>query len=136
MAISATLFENAEGAGAAAIVDGLGDVDALGVCIEAADEASGNEVADVGDHPVIAQLDRLILAEAVDALADDCCLRADAIDELAERTIQVGRGTGVAGAVDRRDERPEAVGVPLCISVGDHGVSVLRMSSVEAVSEK
>src|ERR1035438_772860 len=90
--VGGELFEDADGAGAAAIVDGLGDVDALGRGVEATDEARGDEVADVRNDPVIAGFDGLVLPETVCVAAQLGGLRANAVDEFLQRPWRTGRG--------------------------------------------
>src|SRR5262249_45901307 len=55
--IRGQLLEQPDGALAAAIIDGLGDVAALTGSIEAGDELGRHQVADIRNDPVVARLD-------------------------------------------------------------------------------
>src|SRR6185503_7745431 len=118
--VGGEFFEQTDRALAAAIVDGLADVDAASARVEARDEVRGEQIADVVDHPVVAALDRLVLPQAVDAPADNRRLCSDAIDELAQRTapIELGR---VFRAIERRQQRPQLLAVPGVVAVGVSG---------------
>ena len=90
----------------------FGDIQALGAARSRGRLTSrgGEEVADVRDHPIVAGLDRLILAQPVDAAAHDGELGADAVDQFLQGPgggIRLRRRARVQRAVDGREQRPE-----------------------------
>ena len=112
------LLEDRQGPLAPAVVDGLGDVEALPPGVEPVDQVRAEQVADVGDHPVVAGLDGLVGPQPVDAAADDGHLAADPVQQLLERP----RGAvdvGVVRAVHSGQQCPQALGVVLGVAVGD-----------------
>jgi hypothetical protein len=111
------LLEQRHGPLAAPVADGVGDVDALAAGVQAADQIGCQQVANVGDQPVIAGLDRLVVPQPVDAAPDDGGLHTDARDQLLQRAtpVEVGR---VHGAVDRRQQVPQLRGVVRLVAVG------------------
>jgi len=113
------LLEQAKRAGAAAVVDRLGDIETLGAGVEAGDEAGGEQVADVGDHPVVAGLDRLVFPHPVDAAAEHRELRADAVEQFLKRAGHA-RHRRVLRAVNPRQERPQLGLVPGLIEIISH----------------
>jgi hypothetical protein len=104
------LLQQADGALAAAVTDRVGDVEPLAAGVEALHQPRAEQLGDVGDHPVVAGLDRLVLPQPVDALAQHRGGGADAIDHLAQGAVGA-KLVGVEGAVDRREQVPELVGV-------------------------
>ena len=83
------LLEHGQRALAPTVVDRLCDLEPLTARVTA-DEVGVEQVADVGDHPVIAGLDRLVRPQAVDAAPDDRHLGADPRDQLLERSGMFG----------------------------------------------
>ena len=88
--------------------------------VERRDEVRRHELAEVWHHPVVGGLDELVVVELVHAAAHDGHLRADAVDQLAQRSL-LAEHLGVRGAMHRRHERPEALCVPLLVTVAVTG---------------
>ena len=112
------LLQDGQGPLAPAVVDGLGHVEAPPPRVEPVDQVRAEQAADVGDHPVVAGLDRLIGPQPVDAAADDGDLAADPVQQLPERPRGAG-GVGVVRAVHRGQQGPQPLGVVLGVAVGD-----------------
>jgi hypothetical protein len=114
------LFEDRNRAFATPVVDRLGDVQPLAARVEAGHQPGRQQVANIGDDPVVTGLDRLIVPQPIDAAPQDRGLAADAVDQLAQRTGGAG-DVGVQRAVDFREEAPQLVRVKGGVVVGDSG---------------
>jgi hypothetical protein len=90
--IRGDLFQDAERALAAAVIDRIGDIEPLAARVQAQDQAGIDQFRDVGDHPVVARLDRLVFPVPIDAAAKGGRGDAHAIDEFAQRSLGAGRG--------------------------------------------
>ena len=112
------LLQDLDGALAAPVVDRLGDVQTLGPRVEFGDQVRGEKVAEIGDDPVVAGLDRLVSPHPVHAPPDDGYLLADPVEQFPQRAGAV-EAVGVGGAVDRREQLPEPLGVVAVIAVVD-----------------
>jgi hypothetical protein len=104
------LFEHFNGALAAAVVDGLRHVEALPGRVEVGDQVGAQEVADVGDDPVVAGLYRLIGPQPVDAAPDNGHLGPDPVDQFPQRPRDAGT-VGVGGPVHGGEQLPEPLRV-------------------------
>ena len=95
--------------------DGAGHVDAAAAPVERRDEARADEVAEVGDGPVVAGLDVLVFPEAVDGAAALGGLGRDQLDEAAQHAG--ARRQPVLVAVDLRHELPQLLRVVALVAV-------------------
>ena len=108
--VAAQLLDDLDGPLAISVVDRLGNVETLATRIDVVDQVGREQIADVGDHPVRARLDRLVLPQLVDAAPDDGHLASDPVDQLAQRPDGVDV-IAVSRAVHGGQELPE----PLCV---------------------
>ncbi len=104
-------LEHAERAGAAPVVDGVGDVDAPAALVERRHHPGAEQVADVRHRPVVAEVDELVVPEAVAAPPHDRRLLGEDRDQPAQHATALVQPVGVA--VDRRDQLPQLLQVVL-----------------------
>ncbi len=118
--VGGQFLQQAECAAAAPVIDRPRHVQPLAPRVQAADHPRRQELADIGDHPVVAGLYRLVFPQPVDAAPDHSGLLADAPDQFAQRPV-VHAWTGrIEGPIDRWQEPPELLGVPADIAVVRH----------------
>src|ERR1700743_3072771 len=87
--IGGNLLQDRDRSLAAAVVDRLGDIKPLSARVEAIDQIDVEKRADIGNQPVVARFDRLVIPHPIDATAQDCRLGADAVDDLAQWPLRV-----------------------------------------------
>jgi hypothetical protein len=80
-------------------MDGAGHVHAPRARVEVRQWPRGDEIADVGNRPVVAGLDVLVFPEAIDRTAGDRRLAGNHLDELAQDVHLPGRVPGGAAAI-------------------------------------
>src|ERR1035441_666933 len=118
--IGGDFFKDSNGATAAAIVDGLRNIESLAARVLAGHQARGEEIGNIGDDPVVTSLNGLVFPQPVDATAQDCGLCSDAIDHLAQRAVDAKLGR-VLAAVDGGQQVPELVRVVNLVVINRHG---------------
>ena len=98
-------FEDPQRALAAAVVDRLGYVYAAAACVEYRDQPGADEVGQVRHGPVVAELDELIVPQAVVASPHNGCLPGQDLHERAQDVRVVREAIFVA--IDAGDHLPQ-----------------------------
>jgi hypothetical protein len=102
---AAISIEDGERPLAAPVIDGLRHVQPLRARAESGDEVGGQDVADIGDQPVVATFDRLVLTRAVDAAAEHGHLRPNPHHQFSQRP-GAAIGSEIHRAVDTVQQIP------------------------------
>jgi hypothetical protein len=111
------LFQDAERALAAPVIDGVGDVDPLPGSVQPVDQSGIDQVGNVGNDPIVTSLDRLVFPQPVDVSADHGGRGSDAVDHFAQRTNSA-KLVGIQRAIYSRKQIPEFIGKIRGIVVG------------------
>src|ERR1019366_1677636 len=106
--IGGDFLEHAERTLTQPVIDGVGDIEALAARIQAEHQPGIEQRSDIGNHPVIASLDRLVLPQAIDAAAKRGGGGAYAIDQFSQRPIGIEL-VGVERAIDGGQQVPKFV---------------------------
>lgn len=112
-------------------VDGVGHIEPLAAQVESGHQLGGDEVTDVGDHPVGARFDGLIGPQGIDAAPHHRDLDSDPVEQFAQRPRNIGADR-ILLPVILGQRLPQACLVIAVIAVGDgaHRVTTPMVSSV------
>ncbi|TMQ06585.1 MAG: hypothetical protein E6J91_37570 [Deltaproteobacteria bacterium] len=109
------LLEHPRRALAPPVVDRLGDIDAAAALVERRHHAGRDQIADVRDRPVVAEIDERVVPQPIVAAPQRRGLLRDQLDERAHRAGPLG--DTVLVPVDRGQHLPELLLVVALVAI-------------------
>ena len=107
--IADQLLENPQRSLAAAIVNGLGNIDPSSAGIERGDHTGAEQVANVGNGPVVAVFDERVFPKSIRIPPQQSGLLREDVDDAAQYSGVIRNGVLIA--IKRRDQLPDLFGV-------------------------
>ena len=100
--VGGQFLQHRDGSFAAAIIYGFGNIEPLLPCSQPAHQAGIEQIGNVGDHPIVAGLDGLVIPKAIRGPAQNRRLLTDAVDQFTQWPIAV-IGIRVFKTINRRN---------------------------------